>query len=127
MLAAAPLLILTKDTANPNLGHYSISVDSGAWLKQSLTMITLHSDLSIALAFLLAQWSSLIWYAERGDFPINNDQRDNAISPFVIGRKVWLFSDTIDGAKASAVVYSPSETAKANGFGPYTSLRHMFA
>lgn len=44
----------------------------------------------------------------------------------VIGRKNWLFSDTINGAKASANLYSLIETAKANGIEPYRYLRHLF-
>lgn len=47
---------------------------------------------------------------------------ENAIRPFVIGRKNWLFSDTVKGAKSSAVIYSLIETAKANGIEPYTYL-----
>jgi hypothetical protein len=45
----------------------------------------------------------------------------------VVGRKNWLFSDTVDGAKASANLYSLIETAKANGVEPYYYLRHIFA
>ncbi|MDM9651211.1 transposase domain-containing protein, partial [Pseudomonas wenzhouensis] len=49
----------------------------------------------------------------------------NAIRPFVIGRKNWLFSDTPKGATASAQIYSLIETAKANGQEPYAYLRHI--
>ncbi|PPV41349.1 transposase domain-containing protein, partial [Ectopseudomonas oleovorans] len=50
---------------------------------------------------------------------------ENAIRPFVIGRKNWLFSDTPKGATASAQIYSLIETAKANGQEPYAWLRHI--
>ena len=50
---------------------------------------------------------------------------EHAIRPFVVGRKNWLFSDTPEGAHASAVVYSLIETAKANGREPYAWLRHV--
>ena len=46
---------------------------------------------------------------------ISNNLAENAIRPFTVGRKNWLFSDTIKGAKASAVIYSLVETAGANG------------
>ena len=48
---------------------------------------------------------------------------ENAIRPFVIGRKAWLFSDTPAGANASAIIYALVETAKANSIEPYTWLR----
>lgn len=64
-------------------------------------------------------------YVERGDLPIDNNRVENAIRPFVVGRKNWLFSDTPAGAHASAVVYSLIETAKANGREPYAWLRHV--
>ena len=51
---------------------------------------------------------------------------ENAIRPFVIGRKNWLFSGSPVGAHASATLYSLIETAKANGIEPYRYLRHIF-
>jgi transposase len=53
----------------------------------------------------------------------HNNPAENAIRPFVVGRKAWLFSDTPAGAQASALLYSLIETAKANGLEPYTWLR----
>ena len=55
----------------------------------------------------------------------HNNRAENAIRPFVIGRKNWLFSDTPKGAIASAQIYSLIETAKANGQEPYAWLRHI--
>jgi len=57
---------------------------------------------------------------------IDNNPAENAIRPFVIGRKNWLFSASVDGAKASANLYGLIETAKANGLEPYAYLRHVF-
>jgi transposase len=51
---------------------------------------------------------------------------ENAIRPFVVGRKNWLFSGSPRGARASAAIYSLIETAKANGLEPYQYLRHLF-
>ena len=56
---------------------------------------------------------------------MSGPRADNAIRPFVIGRKNWLFSDTPKGATASAQIYSLIETAKANGQEPYAWLRHI--
>ena len=70
-------------------------------------------------------WGMLTRYTERGDLPIDNNRCENAIRPFVIGRKAWLFSDTPAGANASAIIYSLLQTAKANGQEPYTWLRRV--
>jgi len=51
---------------------------------------------------------------------------ENAIRPFVVGRKNWLFNVTPEGARASASFYSLIETAKANGLEPYKYLRYLF-
>jgi len=51
----------------------------------------------------------------------------STIRPFVVGRRGWLFSDTAKGAKASAVVYSIVETAKANNLNVYMYLVHIFS
>lgn len=57
---------------------------------------------------------------------MDNNLVENAIRPFVIGRKNFLFCDTVNGAKASAKLYSLIETAKATGIEPYAYLRTVF-
>lgn len=51
---------------------------------------------------------------------------ENAIRPFVVGRKAWLFADTVGGANASANLYSLIETAKASNVEPYRYLVALF-
>ncbi len=65
-------------------------------------------------------------YVEDGRLRPDNNLAENAIRPFVIGRKNWLFSSTQDGAHASASLYSLIETAKANNLEPYWYLRYLF-
>ena len=96
-----------------------------AWMQRTLPLVTPKSALGTALSYMRDQWSMLIRYPERGDLPIDNNRCENAIRPFVLGRKAWLFSDTVAGAKASAVIYSLIETAKANGLEPYHWLRQV--
>ena len=97
----------------------------GQWLDKHRSKVPPQSALGKAMAYLANQWSKLIRYTERGDLPIDNNRCENAIRPFVIGRRAWLFSDTTAGAHASAVIYSLVQTAKANGHEPYTWLRHV--
>ena len=68
----------------------------------------------------------LIHYVENGDYPVDNNRAENAIRPFVIGRKNWLFSNSQAGADASANLYSLIESAKANGLEPYAYLKRIF-
>ncbi len=84
------------------------------------------SLLGKALHYLAEQWPRLVRFLEDGAYPIDNNLCENAIRPFVVGRKNWLFSDTPGGAKASANLYSLIETARANGLEPYGYLRALF-
>lgn len=84
------------------------------------------SLLGKALHYLSAQWPKLSRFVESGNWPIDNNLCENAIRPFVIGRRNWLFADTVAGAKASANLYSLMETCKANGIDPYAYLVSLF-
>ena len=65
-------------------------------------------------------------YTQDGRLSIDNNPAENAIRPFVVGRKNWLFSASVEGGKSSANLYSLIETAKANGLEPYRYLRYVF-
>ena len=67
-----------------------------------------------AVTYAQNQKEYLCAFLDHGEIEISNNQVENAIRPFVVGRKGWLFSDTPDGAEATAVFYSLMETAKAN-------------
>lgn len=75
-----------------------------------------------AVDYALNQWPKLIRYCDQGFLRISNILAENAIRPFVVGRKAWLFADTPAGARANAVFFSLVETAKANGLEPYGYL-----
>jgi transposase len=96
-----------------------------AWLDKTQPHIAGQTALGKAVNYLASNWSRLVRYAEAGHLPIDNNRAENAIRPFVIGRKNWLFSDTPRGATASARIYSLIETAKANGQEPYAWLNHV--
>ncbi|MEI7298206.1 transposase, partial [Paraburkholderia tropica] len=94
---------------------------------RQLPTIVPSSLLGKALQYMRGQWCKLARYVENGNWPISNNLCENAIRPFVIGRKGWLFADTISGAQASANLYSLVETCKANGIEPYRYLVWLFA
>jgi transposase len=97
------------------------------WLDKSLPQVPPKTALGKALYYLNTQWPRLINYIQSGDYPIDNNAAENAIRPFVIGRKNWLFSASQQGATSSANLYSLIETAKANGVEPYAYLKRIFA
>ena len=79
-----------------------------------------------ALTYARNQKESLYRFLEDGNIPTHNNRAENAIRPFVIGRKNWLFSQTAKGASASADMYSLVETAKANGLDVFEYLSWLF-
>ncbi len=64
-------------------------------------------------------------YLEDGRCSFSNNLSENAIRPFTVGRKNWLFCDTPNGAQASAIVYTMVEMAKANGVNVYHYLTYL--
>lgn len=96
------------------------------WLDKTLHSTLPKGLLGKALSYLDKNWSKLTIYTDDGRLCIDNNPAENAIRPFVIGRKNWLFSSSVKGANASAALYSLIETAKANGVEPYQYLRCVF-
>lgn len=95
------------------------------WLDTNVGRVAKGFKTRKAMEYTLNQWSTLIGYCERGDLHISNVLAENAIRPFAVGRKAWLFADTPQGARASATCYSLIETAKANNLEPSAYIRHV--
>ncbi|WP_429349635.1 IS66 family transposase [Paraburkholderia sp. Clong3] len=95
-------------------------------LDQYLETTLPSGKLGQALGYLSGQWPKLCRYVENGLWPICNNACENSIRPYVIGRKNWLFSDTVAGAKASANLYSLVETCRANNVDIYQYLIDLF-
>lgn len=64
------------------------------------------TTLGKAIQYCQNQWHKLIRYIDDGNLFIDNNRAERAVKPFVIGRKNWMFSNTANGAKASAMLYS---------------------
>lgn len=76
--------------------------DFKAWLEKNISRVPKDSLTYKAIYYSLNQWGLLVGYCDDGRLNISNALAENAIRPFAIGRKNWLFSDTSRGAKASA-------------------------
>lgn len=97
-----------------------------AWLDANLHASPPQSLTGKAINYLASEWPRLIRCLDDGRIEVDNNLVENAIRPFVMGRKAWLFSDTPRGADASAKLYSIIETAKACGLEPYAYLKLFF-
>lgn len=84
------------------------------------------SALGKAVNYTINQWKYLKNYILDGRCEISNNRAERSIKPFVIGRKIFLFSDTVKGANSSATIYSIIEIAKENGLKPMQYLTYIF-
>lgn len=83
------------------------------------------SRMDKAVTYIRNRIPYLMTYLEDGRCSFSNNVSENAIRPFVVGRKGWLFSDTPAGAEASALSYTMVEMAKANEVNVYHYLRFL--
>ena len=117
-LTAEERLIQRKEKSGPVLEAY------WKWL---YTIPRPTGKLKDAVTYAQNQKAHLSAFLEHGEIEISNNQVENAIRPFVIGRKGWLFADTPQGAEASAIIYSLMETAKANHLRLDDYLLHLLS
>lgn len=119
-LPAEEIFLLRQEKSKPMLDEFE------KWLMENARITPPKSLLGKAFAYTVSQWPRLMQYLQDGRIRMDNNLAENAIRPFVVGRKNWLFSGTPEGARASAFFYSIIETAKANKLEPYKYLCHLF-
>jgi len=96
------------------------------WLLKRVNQVPPKTLLGEAINYTLNQWDKLAKYIESPYLTPDNNACENAIRPFVVGRKNWLFSQSVGGAKSSCGMYTIIETAKQNGLNPYKYLTAVF-
>ena len=84
------------------------------------------NKLAEAIGYAKNEKAYLYTFLENGNIPIDNNRAENAIRPFAVGRKNWLFSNTARGAECSASLYSIVSTAQANGLDAEKYLTELF-
>ena len=77
-----------------------------AWLDDTLAKVPPSSPLGKAMGYLDNQWEALVRYCDDGRYGIDTNPVENSIRPFCLGRRNWLFADSVAGAQASARLYS---------------------
>ena len=110
---------LRQEKAKPTLEEFH------HWLLAKVDLTPPKGLLGKAINYTLKYWNRLIRYTEDGRLRPDNNLAENAIRPFVIGRKNWLFNGSPSGAEASSNLYSLVETAKAAGLKPYKYFRYL--
>lgn len=95
------------------------------WLDELAPKVLPESLLGKAISYCRHQWPYLSRYVMDGHAAIDNNVCERDIRPFGTGRKSWLYSDSVAGAKASAIVYSLMLTCRACGVEPYAYLLHV--
>jgi len=96
------------------------------WLEKKTLEVNPESLMGKAVSYAFKQKTRLLQFLNDGHILLDNNLVENAIRPFVVGRKNWLFSGSPEGAEASAGLYSLVETAKAADLDPYWCLRYIF-
>jgi transposase len=96
------------------------------WLDKHDPEIPPSLRLGKAIHYTLGQWDKLAAYLECTYLTPDNNACENAIRPFVLGRKNWLFNKSPAGAESSCGMYSLIETAKQNGLEPFRYLYALF-
>lgn len=96
-----------------------------AWLET--VQVSGKGKLTDAVRYAMNERKYLYTFLENGDVPIDNNRAENAIRPFAVGRKNWLFSNTANGARSSAALYSIISTAQANGLDAEKYLTELFS
>jgi transposase len=96
------------------------------FLTESAKKVPPKSSLGKAITYTVTRWDKLTQFIQDGRYQIDNNRSERFIKPFVMGRKNWLFCQSIHGAHASARLYSLIESAKANQLNPFKYLIQVF-
>ena len=95
------------------------------WIAEIAPQVEEGTLLHKAVVYAQNQFPDLYNALADGDLPIENNRAEQAIRPFALGRRAWLFSDTQAGAEASCGIYSIVATARANGLMPMRYLEWL--
>lgn len=98
-----------------------------AWVKKCLSnkVVPPKGKTASGLQYSVNQEEYLKVFLTDGEVPIDDSASERALRNFTIGRKNWMTINTIRGAQASAIIYSITETARANNLNVYYYIRYL--
>lgn len=76
------------------------------------------SSLGSALTYLNNQWPYLILFLDHEHIELSTNWVENAIRPFALGRRNWLFINSIETGKVTGLFYSLIQTCIINEVDP---------
>lgn len=97
-----------------------------SWLEEQSMQVLPKMPIGEAIRYTLHQWPKLVRYLDDGRLEIDNGLSERTIKPFVIGRKNWLFYDSVAGVEAGQILYSLMETCVVHAIEPYAYFRYIF-
>ena len=112
-------LIARQTTIKPLVDEYF------TWVKETLATMLPKGKTADGLNYSVNQEKYLRVFLSDGEVPIDNSAAERSIRTFCVGKKNWLFFDSIKGADSGAAVYSITETAKINNLHPYRYLKYL--
>jgi transposase len=119
-LSEEQLLAKRQEESKPVVERYEL------FIKENVGRVIPMSLFGKAILYSASQLPRLKVFLDNGIIPLDTNLVENAIRPFAVGRKNWLFNYHAEGANASGFFYSLIETCKANGLEPYRYLRYLF-
>jgi len=98
-----------------------------AWIKEVFQqgLVLPKSETGKGLVYSINQEKYLKVFLTDGEVPIDNSATERALRNFTLGRKNWVTINTVRGAQASAIIYSITETARANGLNVYYYVKYI--
>lgn len=97
------------------------------WMILHRQKVPENSAIAKALDYSLKRWTALMRYLDDGEIPIDNNQVENRIRPWALGRKNWLFAGSLRSGQRAAAVMSLIQSAKLNGHDPYVYLKDVLS
>ena len=98
-----------------------------AWVKENHSKVLKGTKTEKGMQYSINQEKYLKTFLDYPDVPMDNNAAEQSIKNFCVGKKNWLFCDTLSGAKSSAIIYSIVETAKANNLKVYEYINHILS
>jgi len=96
------------------------------WCEKKQPSVLKTSDVGNAINYFITEYDELSGFLKSGRYEIDNGWVERMIRKFAIGRNSWMFSDTVEGAHASSILYSFAITAKANDKDPFKAMTEVF-
>ena len=98
-----------------------------AWVKENHSKVLKGTKTEKGMQYSINQEKYLKTFLDYSDVPMDNNAAEQSIKNFCVGKKNWLFCDTLSGAKSSAIIDSIVETAKANNLKVYEYINHILS